>query len=52
MYYSITQEAAMYTKLTLNIDQNDYKKATIKVYTPSQYLKIKKMRKIGKGNSA
>ena len=34
--------------ITRNIE--DYKKSTIKVYTPSQYLKIKEMQKLKKGN--
>ena len=34
--------------ITRNIE--DYKKSTIKVYTPSQYLKIKEMQKMEKGN--
>jgi predicted nucleic acid-binding protein len=36
--------------ITRNIE--DYKKSTIKVYTPSQYLKIKEIQKMGKGNGA
>jgi predicted nucleic acid-binding protein len=36
--------------ITRNIE--DYKKSTIKVYTPSQYLKIKEMKKMEKGNGA
>jgi predicted nucleic acid-binding protein len=34
--------------ITRNIE--DYKKSTIKVYTPSQYLKIKEIQKMEKGN--
>jgi predicted nucleic acid-binding protein len=34
--------------ITRNIE--DYKKSTIKVYTPSQYLKIKDIKKLKKGN--
>ena len=34
--------------ITRNIE--DYKKSIIKVYTPSQYLKIKEMQKMEKGN--
>jgi predicted nucleic acid-binding protein len=36
--------------ITRNIE--DYKKSIIKVYTPSQYLKIKEMQKMEKGNGA
>jgi predicted nucleic acid-binding protein len=36
--------------ITRNIE--DYKKSTIKVYTPSQYLKIKEMQKAEKGSGA
>jgi predicted nucleic acid-binding protein len=36
--------------ITRNIE--DYKKSTIKVYTPSQYLKIKEIQKMGKGSGA
>jgi hypothetical protein len=30
----------------------DYKGSIIKIYTPSQYLKIKEIQKMGKGNGA
>jgi predicted nucleic acid-binding protein len=36
--------------ITRNVE--DYKKSAIKVYTPSQYLKIKELQKIEKGNGA
>jgi predicted nucleic acid-binding protein len=36
--------------ITRNIE--DYKKSTIKVCTPSQYLKIKEIQKMGKGHFA
>ncbi|MDR1286404.1 MAG: PIN domain-containing protein [Treponema sp.] len=48
-YYTAVENKMDYI-ITRNID--DYKKSTIKVYTPSQYLKIKEMQKIEKGNGA
>jgi predicted nucleic acid-binding protein len=43
---------AVENKMDYIITRNtaDYKKSTIKVYTPSQYLKTKEMQKIEKGN--
>jgi predicted nucleic acid-binding protein len=47
-YYTALENKMDYI-ITRNTD--DYKKSTIKVYTPSQYLKIKEMQKIEKGKS-
>jgi predicted nucleic acid-binding protein len=48
-YYTAVENKMDYI-ITRNTD--DYKKSTIKVYTPSQYLKMKEMQKIEKGNGA
>ncbi|MDR2618464.1 MAG: PIN domain-containing protein, partial [Treponema sp.] len=41
---------AVENKIDYIITRNteDYKKSTIKIYTPSQYLKIKEIQKMGK----
>jgi predicted nucleic acid-binding protein len=48
-YYTAVENEMDYI-ITRNTD--DYKKSVIKVYTPSQYLKIKEMQKVEKGNGA
>jgi predicted nucleic acid-binding protein len=48
-YYTAVENRMDYI-ITRNID--DYKKSTIKVYTPSQYLKIKEIQKTEKGSGA
>jgi hypothetical protein len=48
-YFTAVENKMEYI-ITRNIE--DYKKSTIKVYTPSQYLKIKEIQKMRKGNGA
>jgi predicted nucleic acid-binding protein len=48
-YYTAVENKMDYI-ITRNAD--DYKKSTIKVYTPSQYIKMKEIQKMEKGNGA
>jgi predicted nucleic acid-binding protein len=48
-YYTAVENKMDYI-ITRNTD--DYKKSTIKVYTPSQYIKMKEIQKVEKDNGA
>jgi predicted nucleic acid-binding protein len=48
-YYTAVENKMDYI-ITRNTD--DYKKSTIKVYTPSQYLKLKEIQRIENGGGA
>jgi predicted nucleic acid-binding protein len=48
-YYTAAENKMDYI-ITRNT--GDYRKSIIKVYTPSQYLKMKEIQKVEKGNSA
>jgi predicted nucleic acid-binding protein len=48
-YYTAVENKMDYI-ITRNTD--DYKKSTIKVYTPSQYIKMKEIQNVEKGNGA
>jgi predicted nucleic acid-binding protein len=48
-YYTAVENKMDYI-ITRNTD--DYKKSTIKVYTPTQYIKMKEIQKVKKSNGA